>query len=64
MVLYEWTAKRRENAVKLLTNASTVLLATLVLGNFVAGKPFNLWAFVSGAGLYAAVVLVILLLEK
>ena len=59
-----WTPKRRENAVKLLTNASTVLLATLVLGNFVAGKPFNVWAFVVGVGLYGEVIAGVLLLEK
>ena len=59
-----WTPRRRENAVKLLLNASTILLGTLVLGNFVAGRAFNLWSFGTGLALYASAAVLIFLLEK
>lgn len=62
--MVQWTPKRRENLVKLLTNASTVLLATLILGNLVTAKPFNVGTFTVGLGLYAAVVVTVFVLEK
>jgi hypothetical protein len=62
--MIEWTPKRRENAGKLLLNASTILLGTLVLGNFVAGKPFNIWTFAIGVFLYAAAAITVIILEK
>lgn len=59
-----WTPKRRENAVKLLVNASTILLATLVVGNVVGGKPFNVWTFVLGLLLYVGTAASVLLIEE
>ena len=58
------TPKRRENLAKIATNASTIVLATLVLGNVVSGRPFMGWLFWLGTGVYVALVLVVLWLEK
>ena len=39
-------------------------LSGVVLGNLVAGKPFNVWAFGVGVALYGVVAATVLLLEK
>ena len=63
-LMIEWTPKRRENAVRLLSNASTILLGTLIVGNVIAGKSFNAWMFSVGMLLYVVVVVLVLVLEK
>ena len=57
------TAKQRDTLLKVTLNASNAVLGGLVLGS-VLGQHFRLVTFLVGLGLYAALVVVALWLDK
>jgi len=57
------TAKQRDTLLKTILNASNAVLGGLVLGS-VLGQHFRVVTFLIGLGLYIALIVVALLIEK
>lgn len=56
------TPKRRENLVRLISSAATIIFGGLVIGAFIGG-PFRPKVFLSGLGLYFVAAIIIWWLE-
>ena len=57
------TPKQRDTLVRIVINASNAVLGGLVVGSLL-GQHFRVWTFMVGLGLYIALVIIALLLDK